>query len=61
MYENVKYNKSFCYLKAKQKTERKVRDEASDAIFARYLAEKRKKDIKKQREDNARHTRSKLR
>lgn len=45
----------------KQKAERKARDEASDAAFARYLAEERKKDIEKQREDNnARHARSKF-
>ncbi|XP_024892914.1 vicilin-like seed storage protein At2g18540 [Temnothorax curvispinosus] len=43
---------------AKQKAERKARDEATDAAFARYLAEERKKEIKRQREDNnARHAR----
>ncbi|KYN23341.1 PREDICTED: meiosis-specific nuclear structural protein 1-like [Trachymyrmex cornetzi] len=40
----------------KQKAERKARDKAIDATFVQYLAELRKKDIKKQREeDNARY------
>ncbi|XP_071559874.1 uncharacterized protein [Temnothorax nylanderi] len=43
---------------AKQKVKRKARDEATDAAFARYLAEERKKEIERQREDNnARHAR----
>ncbi|KYN04695.1 PREDICTED: calponin homology domain-containing protein DDB_G0272472-like [Cyphomyrmex costatus] len=41
---------------AKQKAERKARDEAIDTAFVQYLAELRKKDIEKQREeDNARY------
>jgi len=45
----------------RQKAERKARDEAIDAAFAQYLAEERKKDIEKQKDDdNARHARSKF-
>ncbi|XP_011699501.1 PREDICTED: meiosis-specific nuclear structural protein 1-like [Wasmannia auropunctata] len=42
---------------ARQKAERKARDEAIDAAFTRYSAEERKKYIEKQRQDdNARQT-----
>ncbi|XP_018313476.1 cilia- and flagella-associated protein 53 [Mycetomoellerius zeteki] len=37
---------------AKQKAERKARDEAIDAAFAQYLVELGKKDIEKQKEDD---------
>ncbi|XP_036149685.1 uncharacterized protein LOC105833724 isoform X2 [Monomorium pharaonis] len=41
---------------ARQKAERKARDEAVDTAFARYLAEERKKELEKQREyNNTRH------
>lgn len=48
-------------MKAKQKAERKARDEAIDAAFAQYLVELGKKDIEKQKEDdNIRYAKSKL-